>query len=79
MPYAWVEPELVLEHQEVSVYHVYKNDFCADGRYEYHYTTDICGRSSFDIRDLPSFHHELEHKEILRLAIERGEITAQTD
>ena len=46
------------------------------GRLECHYTTDICEESSyeFDIRDLPSYQPETEHTEIIKSAIEMGEI-----
>ncbi len=76
MPQAWVEPELFITHNGVSVYHTYK-DGCMDaGRLEYHYTTDICEEDSyeFDIRDLPFYQPETEHAETIKKAIEMGEI-----
>jgi hypothetical protein len=80
MPYIWTEPELVLEHQDVSVYHVYKNEYWDCGCREFLYTTDITEQAEpFDIRGLPSFQHGEDHTVILRLAIERGEITAPAE
>jgi hypothetical protein len=77
MPYIWTEPELVLEHQSVSVYHVYKDGHWDCGCRMFLYTTDITEQAEhLDIRDLPSFRHGEDHVAILRLAIERGEITA---
>ena len=66
MPYVWQEPELVVEHQGVSVYHVYQNDFGDQGAYEYHYTTDISEQASFfDIRDLMQYDINTDHIETL--------------
>lgn len=79
MPYIWTEPNLVLEHQGVSVYNTYKDDNW-DRPFEYHYTTDITEQTAmFDIRDLDSFRHSEEHISILKQAIEHGEITAPPD
>lgn len=76
MPQAWVEPELFITHNGVSVYHTYKDGNMDAGRLECHYTTDICEEYSyeFDIRDLPSYQPETEHAEIIKSAIEMGEI-----
>lgn len=78
MPYAWVEPGLYLEHQGVSVYHVYRNDFMDAGAYEYQYTVDIQERceGQFDIRDLAAYRPGEDHQDILRRAIGAGELTA---
>lgn len=79
MPYIWTEPALVLEHQGVSVYNVYKDDNL-ERAYDYQYTTDVTEQSTpFDIRDLESFRAEKDHKSILIRAIERGEITSPTE
>lgn len=76
MPYAWVEPELFISHNGVSVYHTYKDENMDAGRLEYHYTTDIGEQSSyeFDIRDLPSYRPKTKHSKIIKRAIEMGEI-----
>jgi hypothetical protein len=80
MPYIWTEPTEVLTHEGVTVYHVYRNGFWDQGAYEFHYTADITeSADSFDIRDLESYKEGMEHSEVLKLAIERGEISAPTD
>ncbi len=77
MPYIWTEPAPVLTHQGVTVYHVYKNDFWDAGAYECQYRTDVTEESDcFDIRDLESYRPDMEHIDILKLSIERGEITS---
>lgn len=79
MPYIWTEPNLVLEHQGISVYNTYKDDNC-DRPFEFHYTTDITEQSAaFDIRDLECYQYGGEHTSILKQAIEHGEITAPSD
>lgn len=81
MPYAWTEPALVLTHNGVSVYHVYKNQFWDSGHYMYQYTTDVAEEDNpFDIRDLESYRgsqNREDHVSILKQAIERGEITEE--
>jgi hypothetical protein len=80
MPYAWTEPTEVLTHQGVTVYHVYKNEFWDAGTREFLYRTDITEESEpFDLRDLESYQLDMEHAAILKLAIERGEISAPAD
>jgi len=80
MPYIWTEPAIVLEHQGVSVYNVYKDGYWECGCREFLYTTDITEQAKyFDIRDLPSFQYDVDHDDILKWAIERGEITAPAD
>lgn len=79
MPYIWTEPMLVLEHQGVSVYNVYKNDNW-ESAYEFQYTTDITEDSApFDLRDLDSYRAGEAHAIILKRAIECGEITVPPD
>lgn len=80
MPLIWTEPAEVLTHLGVAVYHVYKDNYWANGAMEFHYRTDVTeSEDSFDIRDLPSYQHDTDHSAILKLAIERGEITAPAD
>jgi len=76
MPLLWVDPELFISHNGVPVYHTYIDRNMDAGRLEYHYTTDICEEPSheFDVRDLPSYRPETEHAEIIKSAIEMGEI-----
>jgi len=60
MPLVWQEPQLFLEHNNVAVYHTYKNNNIAF----YRYTTNPCDddlnapyqgyqAGQFDVRDLP--------------------------
>ena len=80
MPYIWTEPAVVLEHQGVTIYNVYKDGWWDCGCREFLYTTDITEQAEhFDIRDLPSFQNGADHTVILKQAIEHGEITAPAD
>jgi len=80
MPYIWTEPALVIEHQGVSVYHVYRHDHMECGYCEYWYTTDITEQAEpFDIRNRDSYQNSEDHSVILKQAIERGEITMPVD
>jgi hypothetical protein len=77
MPYIWTEPAEILTHKDVTVYHVYKDDFWDRGVYQFFYRTGVTEEeSSFDIRDLECYQEGAEHTDILKLAIESGEITA---
>jgi len=50
------------------------------GRREYWYTTDVTeNQGGFDIRDLDCYKEGLKHEDVLKLAIEGGEITALSD
>lgn len=58
MPYVWTEPEAVVDHQGVQVYHTYNGEHAS----QYWYTTldsdDDYGSpledgGQFDVRDLP--------------------------
>lgn len=74
MPLIWVEPELYLEHQGVKIYRTYKNDNQNDP-YQCYYTTDVTeDEPAFDIRDLSTFGVLREYGDIIRSAIEIGEI-----
>lgn len=76
MPYIWIEPSLILEHQGVSVYNAYKDDNW-DRPFEFHYTTDVTEQAAMlDIRDLKCYQAGAEHSVILKQAIESEEITA---
>lgn len=79
MPTTWTEPETVIEHNGVKVYHTYKGGECVS---EYWYTTvetddDIDGESAFDIRDLDVDIDSSEHVDILRAAIVAGLLKAE--
>lgn len=69
MPYVWVEPETFLEHNGVTIYHVYRNDNINDVRC-YWYTVDITENTAFDIRDLPEYDGALSHEEVFKRAID---------
>lgn len=69
MPYAWVEPDVAVEHNGVTIYHTYKEDDY-NQRLFYWYTVDQGESSSFDIRDLPEYDRTLSHEDILRRAID---------
>jgi len=80
MPYIWTEPALVIAHQGVSVYHVYKDGYWGCGCREFLYTTDVTEQADpFDIRDLGSYQNDEDHIAILKLAIENGELLSPSD
>ena len=83
MPYIWRDPDKFIAHHGVNVYHVYRNDQISGGRRSYLFTTDINGGDSddphaFDIRDLKSYDSSKDLDEIIKLAIENGEIKVCT-
>lgn len=70
MPNSWVEPDIFLTYQGVTVYHAYKEDISED-RLFYWYQVDVTEQiPAFDIRDLPEYTPGLAHDEIFRRAIE---------
>jgi len=78
MPYIWTEPDLFVEHNDVEVYHTYRNDRYDDGVKEFWYTTNLLSTDNdFDIRDLENYDTTKSHKEILIEAIEKGFITKE--
>ena len=57
MPYGWIDPEVFIEHNGMTVYHVYKDDEISQGCREFWYTTDLCGGDcndpfAFDVREM---------------------------
>ncbi len=79
MPYGWIDPEMFLEHKDVTVYHVYKDDEIDAGRRECWYTLDpgqgeVMGDDDaiFDIRDLPNPNHRPHHADQIRDLIDAG-------
>ena len=79
MPYAWMNPHRVVKYLEVSVYRTYDNDYWDDPQ-PFHYTTDITEQAQpFDIRDLSCYSDRQDHADILRRAIELGEIKMNPD
>lgn len=87
MPYAWVKPEVALEHKGVKIYHVYKNDDYDSGPrtfwFGYSIFCDDEGIDSFDVRDLakmigmPCPESWEEIKAVLIAAIDRGILTQE--
>jgi len=71
---SWVDPELFLEHNDVTVYHTYKNDDINSGRRVYSYTlSELCSEDAcsddrcdgvcvrvFDVRELSQFGDHLD-------------------
>lgn len=78
MAYKWIDPEVFIKHKCVTIYHVYRNDDIDQGRRKFWYTTDPyggeCNDCSFDIRELKSYSPEKSHEQIIREAIDIGEI-----
>jgi hypothetical protein len=80
MPYTtpeWVEPEVALEYNGVTIYHVYKNDEL-DIRLTYWFTTSWEERehADFDVRDIPGWDNKKENiEDTLKLAIDKGWLT----
>lgn len=83
MPYVWMDPVAFLTHNGVTIYHIYKNNFAEEGVRENWFTTDICGGDcddpcAFDIRDLSAYAPEKPYTQVLREAIDRGELNRET-
>jgi hypothetical protein len=55
MPFQWVDPELLMEHQGIKIYHVYKDDD-VELPLEFWYEAEMEDDDivEFDVRDLPS-------------------------
>lgn len=78
MPDRYVGPELALYHNGVAVYHAYLNGNIEEPLVCY-YTTDAHENAAeFDIRDLAAFDLQKDAKEVLRTAIDSGEIKPET-
>ena len=85
MAMEWVPNELALKYQGVSIYHIYKDDDNGQGVREYWFGLDEYGSDNdtvedgehivFDVRDLPSYDSNLDIEDVLRKAIDNGEIT----
>lgn len=87
MPYAWVEPEVFMQHDGVTIYHIYKDDdFDGVARAYWYGTRPSCSDSGsgeggeFDVRDLPdvkgaSADDEEGRRTIIRAAIDRRLLT----
>lgn len=63
MPYKteWVEPEIALQHYDVTIYHLYKDDEIEQGPRTFTFSTSEVGMDQddgggeFDVRDLPNW------------------------
>ncbi len=87
MPYAWVEPEVVMDHAGVTIYHIYADDYLEGGARSYWYgTRPGCADNGsgeggeFDVRDLPRaggarYDDEDGRRAIIRAAIDAGLLT----
>lgn len=82
MPYEWVDNDVALKHEGVTVYHVCKNDWACDGHRSYWFSMEAGGseEGSFDVRSLNEL---MENpiaesgngdfaKEVLKAAIDQG-------
>lgn len=85
MPYVWQDPEVFLEHNGVTIYHVYKDEL-SDVPVEDWYST--CGCESpgsayeFDVIDVPGYDPKCDgpgwderrnyHKKLIEAAIDAG-------
>ncbi len=80
MPLLWEDPEIALIHRGVRIYHMYKNDDSII-ILPYHYSFGTRQDDpSFDVRDHRCPHDRnvhgrtKNHPDIIRLAIERGDL-----
>lgn len=66
MPYfhEWVEPTIFIEHNNIKIYHTYRNDDIEQGTANYYYTTNkyntdyknpCSDEAIFDVHDLPNW------------------------
>lgn len=81
MPLTWTEPEEVVTHQDVTVYHTYKDDGMVS---EYWFTLEAAfddyeSDHIFDIRDLDDYDPRKSDEENLRAGIESGELNHAPD
>lgn len=88
MPYAWIDPELLLDYKGVQIYHVYEDDF-VDAPYIHWFTTLECyvegNGESFDIRkialelglSMDEFNQLHGWQDLFKEAIDAGLIRAQ--
>ena len=79
MPYktTWVPAELFLEHNGVRILHSYVDNDIDQGALMFWYQVDGTDEEDdFDIRELRVYNPQMDHKAILRAAIDIGEITS---
>lgn len=85
MPYAWVEPDVFMEHKGVKIYYVYWDDLIDMPPREYQCGySELCddsGCDTFDVRDLagmlgmPCPGSEEEIRQVIAAAIDAGVLT----
>ena len=84
MPFTYSDPEVFLEHNGVTVWHVYKDDDMDQGARDCWYTTEIDGGDSFfhgqngtfDYRELTTEYPDTDNdaRAAIIAAIESGEL-----
>lgn len=67
-------------HNEVTIYHVYRDDFVANGKMSNIYGIASCcsienDEYIFDVRELPNYDSSKTHSAIIAEAIDQGLIT----
>lgn len=94
MPYIteWVDPEIAVEHNGVTIWRTYKNDDVEQGARSFWYTCEENGSEDgelvFDVRDLPDYtpyrsnayssaEEQDWHRVIMRDAIAKGHLTQE--
>ena len=87
MPMKYVPAEMVLQHNGVCIYHIYRGDIIEEGTRDFHYglwdgasdDDPDDGEVAFDIRDLPNYDADIPHNDILIEAINQGYLKACED
>jgi hypothetical protein len=73
MPMIWVEPEVFLEHEGVTVYHAYKHGGLGSRlRYWFNTDPDETDVFDFDVRSLPDWTDDGSADSTIRSAIDHG-------
>ena len=80
MSYIWEDPEVFMIHNGVTIYHVYRDDFVANGKMSNIYGIASCcsienDEYVFDVRELPNYIGGKAHLTIIAEAINQGWIT----
>ncbi len=77
MPIINVPPALFMVHRGVNIFHDYKESYYpVDEPMTYHYSLDVTGDDTFDVRDLPVPEgvESNAHEDIIAAAIDSGEL-----
>jgi hypothetical protein len=78
MPSGYIEPDVFLEHNGVTVYHTYKDDWYENGPLTYWFTLDESG-DDFDIRDLDNYADAPTDEDVIKDAIDAGYFDTQLE